>query len=186
VSEPKANTPVTRLQQLFADQGQSPWLDNLKRGYLTGGELARMVERGVRGVTSNPTIFQKAISSGHDYDNQFETLTQRHESVDGAYWAMVFVDIEHALQVLRPVYDASGGTDGFVSIELAPDMARDTQRSIEAARDFHVRIARPNLFVKIPATAEGVPAVEQMIREGRSINITLIFSLERYADVIEA
>ena len=176
----------TRLQRLFAEQGQSPWLDNLKRGYLVSGELARMVERGIRGITSNPTIFQKAISAGSDYDKQFEVLTRRQESIDHAYWDLVIVDIEHALQVLRPVYDESAGGDGFVSIELAPGLARDADGSIEAARELHRRIAQPNLFVKLPATAEGIPAVRQMISEGRSINITLIFSLERYAEVIEA
>jgi len=175
----------TKLRRLFLEQGQSPWLDNLKRGYLVSGELARMVERGIRGITSNPTIFQKAISAGSDYDQQFAVLTRRHESVEDAYWDLVIEDIEHALQVLRPVYD-QGGDDGFVSIELAPGLALDTEGSIASARDLHRRIAQPNLFVKIPATAEGVPAVRQMISEGRSINITLIFSLERYADVIEA
>ena len=176
----------TKLQRLFLEQGQSPWLDNLKRGYLVSGELARMVERGIRGITSNPTIFQKAISAGNDYDKQFEVVTRRHESIEDAYWDLVIEDIEHALEVLRPVYDESGGNDGFVSIELAPGLALDTEGSIASARDLHQRIAKPNLFVKIPATAAGVPAVRQMISEGRSINITLIFSLERYADVIEA
>jgi transaldolase len=182
----QSENPPTKLQRLFREQGQSPWLDNLKRGYLVSGELARMVERGIRGITSNPTIFQKAISAGSDYDSQFDTLTRRHESIDGAYWDLVIADIEHALQVLRPVYDESAGGDGFVSIELAPGLARDTAGSIASARDLHRRIAQPNLLVKIPATAEGIPAVRQMISEGRSINITLIFSLERYAEVIEA
>jgi transaldolase len=176
----------TKLRQLFREQGQSPWLDNLKRGYLVSGELARMVERGIRGITSNPTIFQKAIAASGDYDKQFEALSRRHESVEDAYWDLVIDDIEHALRVLRAVYDESGGGDGFVSIELAPGLALDTEGSIASARDLHRRIAQPNLFVKIPATAEGVPAIRQMIGEGRSINITLIFSLERYADVIEA
>ena len=176
----------TRLQRLFREQGQSPWLDNLKRGYLTSGELAHMVERGIRGITSNPTIFQKAISAGNDYDSQFEALAARHESIDAAYWSLVTVDVEHALQVLRPVYDESGGGDGFVSIELAPSLARDTDGSIAAARELHRLIDQPNLLVKIPGTAEGIPAIRQMISEGRNINITLIFSLERYADVIEA
>jgi len=176
----------TKLQRLFREQGQSPWLDNLKRGYLTSGELARMVEDGIRGITSNPTIFQKAISTGNDYDDQFETLTRKHESVEDAYWSLVVSDIEHALQVLRPVYDESAGGDGFVSIELAPSLARDTEGSIATARDLHRMIDEPNLLVKIPGTAEGIPAIRQMISEGRNINITLVFSLERYADVIEA
>jgi transaldolase len=136
-------------------------------------------------VTSNPTIFQKAISSGDDYDDQFRRLVG-NASVEEAYWEMVIEDITNALAILRPVYDSSGGEDGFVSLELAPSLAHDTAGSISAARAFHERINLPNLFVKIPATAAGVPAVRQMIAEGRSINITLIFSLDRYGEVIEA
>ena len=177
---------TTKLQQLFSEQGQSPWLDNLKRGYITSGQLRRLVTDGIRGVTSNPTIFQKAIAGQADYDDQFRALVEHHESVDDAYWDLVIDDVTHALDVLRPVYDDSGGGDGFVSIELDPGLARDTEGSVEAARRLHQRIDRPNLFVKIPATAEGVPAIRAMIAEGRSINITLIFSVERYAEVIEA
>jgi len=177
---------MTKLLQLYEEFGQSPWLDNLNSGYLTTGELAAKVRDGIRGVTSNPTIFQKAIEGASDYDDQFRTLVKRHESIDDAYWGMVVDDIRHALAVLRPLYDESGGEDGFVSIEVAPDIARDTQASIEAARRFHERIDQPNLFVKIPATPEGIPAIHQMISEGRNINITLIFSLERYEEVIEA
>jgi transaldolase len=177
---------VTKLQQLYREQGQSPWLDNLRRGYLTKGELERFVADGIRGVTSNPTIFQKAIASGSEYDDQFRRLIQEGAPVEDAYWAMVIQDIEAALRVLRPVHDESGGEDGYVSVELAPDIARDTEGSIRSARDLHERIAEPNLFVKIPATPEGVPAVRQMVGEGRSINITLIFSLDRYDEIIEA
>ncbi len=177
---------MTKLQQLCAEHGQSPWLDNLTRGYLTGGELARMVESGIRGVTSNPTIFQKAIAGHADYDEQFRTLARDHESVQDAYWDLVTDDVARALELLRPVHEESGGEDGFVSIELAPALAADTDGSVAAARYLHERIDRPNLFVKIPATAEGVPAVRQMIAEGRNINITLIFSLTRYDEVIEA
>ena len=176
----------TKLQRLFEEQGQSPWLDNLRRGYLTSGELERLVAQGIRGITSNPTIFQKAIAGSDDYDNQFSALTKTHASIDDAYWNLVISDIEQALQVLRRVYDESDGGDGFVSIELAPDLARETEQSIVGARDFHRRIAQPNLFVKIPATAEGIPAIQAMISEGHSINITLIFSIERYSEVIEA
>jgi len=177
---------MTMLQRLFDEHGQSPWLDNLKRGYLTSGELARKVGDGIRGVTSNPTIFQKAIEGGADYDAQFRALVGEHENIEHAYWDMVVDDIRHALGVLRPVYDESGGGDGFVSIEVAPDLARDRQATIEAARMFHERIAEPNLLVKIPATPEGIPAINRMIAEGRNINITLIFSLERYEEVMEA
>ncbi|MBA3432271.1 MAG: transaldolase [Actinobacteria bacterium] len=178
---------MTKLHELFKQQGQSPWLDNLKRGFLTTGELAQLVEQGVRGVTSNPTIFQKAIADSEDYDDQFKTLLEGEKaSIEDAYWSMVIDDINAALEVLRPVYDESEGRDGYVSLELAPSLANDTDGSIAAARDFHERIRQPNLFVKIPATEEGVPAIHQMISEGRSINITLIFSLDRYETVIEA
>ena len=179
-------TEMSKLQRLYAEHGQSPWLDNLTRGYLRDGTLARMVGDGIRGVTANPTIFAKAIDGSADYDEQFASLTAAGCSVEDAYWELVVADITAALAVLRPVYDASGGTDGFVSVEVAPELARDTPATIAAARGLHERIDEPNLFVKIPATAEGVPAIEAMIAEGRSINITLIFSLARYAEVIEA
>ncbi|MEX2659250.1 MAG: transaldolase [Acidimicrobiales bacterium] len=174
------------LTDLFEEQGQSPWLDNLRRDWLVDGELGRWVERGIRGVTSNPSIFQKAMTGGSSYDEQLDRLLAEGCTVPDAYWAMVTTDIEDTLTLLRPVYDRSGGTDGFVSLELAPEMARDTHASIAAARGFHEAIAEPNLMIKIPATAEGVPAVQRMIAEGRNINITLIFSLERYAEVMEA
>ena len=177
---------MTKLQQLYREQGQSPWLDNLKRGYITSGELKRRVDDGIRGITSNPTIFAKAIEGANDYDEQFRRLVQRKTSIDEAYWDLVIDDITHALEILRPVHDESGGEDGFVSIEVAPDLARDTEGTIKAARQFHERINQPNLYVKIPATPEGIPAIRQMVSEGRNINITLIFSLERYDEVIEA
>lgn len=175
----------TRLQQLFNDQGQSPWLDDLKRGYLLSGELQQRAEAGIRGVTSNPTIFQKAIEGSADYDDQFRSLIGRM-NVDQAYWTMVIDDVKNACGVLRPVCDQSDGTDGFVSLEVAPNLAADTDGTIEAARSLHQQINLPNLFVKIPATREGIPAIRQMISEGRNINITLIFSLTRYGEVIEA
>jgi transaldolase len=175
-----------RLHQLYREQGQSPWLDNLRRGWITDGELARWVERGVRGITSNPTIFQKAIEGSPDYDTQFNELAAGDGTIEEAYWLLVTQDVENALAILRPVYDESDGIDGYVSLEVAPGLARDTDGTIAAARELHEGIAEPNLFVKIPATAEGVPAIQQMISEGRSINVTLIFSLDRYAAVMEA
>jgi transaldolase len=177
---------MSKLTDLYTQQGQSPWLDNMRRGWITGGELARWVERGVRGITSNPTIFQKAIASGTDYDAQFGEMMAEGSSVEDAYWDLVVTDIEDGLRILRPVYDESDGVDGYVSIEVAPELARDTEGTIASARDLHQRIDEPNLFVKIPATAEGVPAIGQMISEGRSINVTLIFGLDRYDEVIEA
>ncbi len=177
---------MSKLHDLYEQQGQSPRLDNLRRGWLTGGELARWVERGVRGVTSNPTIFQKAIAGQAAYDDQFRELIQRKAPVDHAYWDMVIDDVEAALALMRPVYDESGGGDGFVSLEVAPGLANDTDGTIASARDLHQRIDEPNLLVKIPATQAGIPAIRQMIAEGRSINVTLIFSIDRYDEVIEA
>src|SRR5437588_3498720 len=154
---------TTKLQRLYAEFGQSPWLDNLKRGYITSGQLAQRVSTGIRGITSNPTIFQKAIEGAADYDEQFRSLVQQHTSIDDAYWDLVIDDITNALAILRPVHEESDGEDGFVSIELDPGLARDTEGSIAAARRFHERINQPNLYVKIPATEEGVPAIHRMV-----------------------
>jgi len=178
-------TDRTRLHDLM-ELGQSPWLDNLRRGWITSGELAAWIDRGIRGLTSNPSIFQKAISAGTDYDEQFGDLVGSGASVTDAYWDLVTSDIEGALGLLRPVYDASDGLDGFVSVEVAPDLARDSAGTETAARNLHERIAEPNLYVKIPGTAEGIAPIRTMIAEGRSINVTLIFSLDRYAEVMEA
>ena len=175
-------SPQTKLRQLFEEQGQSPWLDNLKRSYLRTGQLHTLVDLGIRGVTANPTIFQKAVEGSSDYDEQVAQLG-RKLSVEDLYWALIVDDERQALDILRPLYDTG---DGFVSIEVSPTIAHDTDRTVDAARSLHQEIDRPNLFVKIPATKEGVPAIRQMISEGRSINITLIFSLTRYDEVIEA
>ncbi len=177
---------MTRLHDLYNRGGQSPWLDNLKRSYLTSGRLAELVSSGVRGLTSNPTIMAKAIAVGEDYDEEFSDVLKSGQSVEEAYWDLVITDVTGALKVLRPVFAESGGGDGFVSIEVAPSLAHDTDGTISSARDLHQRIAQPNLLVKIPATKEGLPAIEKMIAEGRSINVTLIFSLPRYREVVEA
>jgi len=178
---------MDRLKKLFTEFGQSPWLDNLKRGYITSGQLQKLVHDGIRGLTSNPTIFQKAIQGSPDYDEQFRTLVQspQHAILDD-YWSMVLQDINSALDVLEPVYDDSDGLDGYASVEVDPGLANDTAGTISAARELHERVGRRNLMVKIPATAAGVPAIRQMISEGRNINVTLIFSLERHAEVMEA
>ncbi len=176
---------MTRLDDLYQLQGQSPWLDNLRRDWLEDGTLGDLVGRGIRGVTSNPTIFAKAIEGQDTYDAQFSSLIG-HATVEDAYWELVIADIDRASEVLAPVHTASEGADGFVSVEVAPSLAHDTAGTIAAARGLHERVAGPNVLVKIPATVEGVPAIHQMIAEGRSINVTLIFSLDRYRDVIEA
>jgi transaldolase len=175
-----------KLHALHTEYDQSPWLDNLKRGYLASGELARWVDRGVRGITSNPTIFQKAIAAGTDYDDEFRGLIAAGTPVPDAYWQLVISDIRAALGLLRPVYDASGGVDGYVSVEVSPSAAFDTDVTVTEARRLHETIDEPNLYVKIPGTAPGLPAIRQMISEGRSINVTLLFSLARYDEVIEA
>ncbi len=177
---------MNRLIALHDEFGQSPWLDNLKRGYLTSGDLAALVGRGVRGLTSNPTIFQKAIQGSPDYDEQFAELARAGRPMIDRYWELVLRDINGALDVFAPVYTASGGRDGFVSVEVAPDLAHDTDGTFAAARALHERIARPNVMIKIPATAEGVPAIRRMIAEGRSVNVTLIFGLDRYEEVMQA
>ncbi len=176
---------MTRLHRLFEEQGQSPWIDNLTRPMISEGVLHSLVQTGIRGVTSNPTIFQKAVSAGSHYDDQFASLVQDH-SVEDAYWGLVTRDVMDALDVLRPLHDESGGSDGFVSLEVSPAIATDASATMAAARWLHDRVDRPNLLVKIPGTAEGVPAIRQMVAEGRSINVTLIFGLERYGEVIEA
>ncbi|MGB6057971.1 MAG: transaldolase [Microthrixaceae bacterium] len=174
------------IHDLFDVQGQSPWLDNLRRDWLESGEIANWIERGVRGITSNPSIFQKAIATGDSYSDQLKELTAAGRSTIDAYWDLVVTDIVDALELLRPVYDESNGGDGFVSVEVSPALALDTEGTIAQARELWKRIDRPNLFVKIPATAQGVPAIRKMIGEGCNINITLIFSLERHAEVMEA
>ena len=177
---------MTKLQYLYDVCGQSPWLDNLTRAYLRDGTLARMVGEGIRGVTANPTIFARSISGSHDYDEQFSALIAAGRSVDDAYWELVTSDAADALAVLRPVFDRGDCFDGFVSVEVSPELAHDTSATIAAARWLRSRLAQPNLLVKVPATAEGVAAVEKLTAEGASINVTLLFSLSRYAEIIDA
>jgi transaldolase len=177
---------MTNLVRLHDELGQSPWLDNLTRAHLRDGTLARMVTQGVRGVTANPTILARAIEGSDAYDDQFAALVAGGSSVRDAYWALVVADVEDACTVLRPVFDGSDGSDGFVSIEVAPELARDTDATVAAARELHARIERPNLLVKVPATAEGVPAIRTLTSEGHSINVTLVFSLARYEQVLDA
>jgi transaldolase len=176
---------MTKLQRLFTEQGQSPWLDNLTRDYLRDGTLAQLVADGVRGVTANPTIFARAIQGTEAYDEQFLDLIEGGRTVADAYWDLVTTDVRDACAVFRPMFDDTS-TDGFVSIEVAPELAHDTDATSAAARALHQRISLPNLFVKIPATPAGIPAIAAMTAEGHSINVTLIFSLTRYAQVIDA
>ena len=174
------------LTELFERHGQSPWLDNLKRDWIQSGELHNWVQKGVRGLTSNPSIFEKAITDSEAYDEQFGSLIKDGLSVEQAYWQLVHRDISDALQILKPIYEASNGVDGYVSVEVDPRLARDTAATIDAARTLDDQISSPNLYIKIPGTREGLPAITKMISEGRSINVTLLFSIQRYAEVIDA
>jgi transaldolase len=177
---------MNRLHRLADEHGQSPWLDNLNRAYLTSGELAALRDRGVRGLTSNPTIFQKAIQGSTDYDEQFRELVGAGGSVVDDYWAMVTSDIHGACDVFDEIHARTDRLDGYVSVEVDPGLAHDGPGTERAARDLHERIARANLMVKIPATLEGLPAIGRMIAEGRSTNVTLIFGLDRHQAVMDA
>ena len=171
----------------LASVGQSIWIDSLSRSMLASGDLAAQIERNaVTGVTSNPSIFAKAMLSGDDYDPQLEELVARDATVDEIYTALVTKDIQDACDVMLPVYERSGTADGFVSVEVSPELAADTEGTIAEARDWVKRVGRPNLLIKVPATVEGIPAIEALIGEGISVNVTLIFSLDRYQAVMDA
>jgi len=178
-----ANSNLHGLSEL----GQSVWIDYLSRDLIKGGELERMMrEDAVVGVTSNPTIFQKAISSGDAYDDQLRELLEEHCEGPEAFFKLAERDISDACDLLRPVWEATGGRDGYVSIEVDPNLAYETKASYDQAKELHESIDRPNLFVKIPGTEPGLQAIEDSIAEGRSINVTLIFSLQRYDEVAKA
>jgi transaldolase len=176
---------MSKLKQLTA-RGQSIWFDDLRRELLSTGELERLVaEDSVTGVTTNPTILAKAMSESSDYDEQMEALSRAGVSVDEAYAELVTTDIQSACDVLHPVWSAAGGADGFVSVEVSPVVANDPVATLAEARDWVKRIDRDNLLVKVPATEAGAVAFEELTAEGVSINVTLIFSLDRYRDIME-
>ncbi|MDQ6636861.1 MAG: bifunctional transaldolase/phosoglucose isomerase [Candidatus Dormibacteraeota bacterium] len=167
-------------------QGQSLWLDNIRRQLITSGELARLRDEGVTGVTSNPTIFEKAVSGSTDYDEALVRMVKAGQKPDDILWALMLDDIRDAADVFRPVYDQTRGADGYVSIEVSPVAAQDTKKTVDIARDLWRRADRPNVMVKIPATKPGLPAIRQMIGQGVNINVTLIFSIDRYDQVVNA
>src|SRR5215470_11335369 len=167
-------------------EGQSLWLDNIRRQLVTSGELARLRDEGLTGVTSNPTIFEKAVSGSSDYDEALVRMVGSGATPDEILWELMLEDIRSAADVFRPVYDQTAGADGFVSIEVSPKAAEDTQGTIDMAADLFKRAARPNVMVKIPATPAGLPAIRTMIGKGVNINVTLIFSTDRYDEVVEA
>ena len=178
-----AQTPLQRL----SDLGQSVWIDYLSRSLINDGDLEQMMDRdAVVGVTTNPTIFQKAMAEGDAYDAQLKDVLAKESDDTEAFLNIATTDVSDACDLLRPVWDEGGGRDGYVSIEVTPDLAYDTKGTIAQAQRLHEWIDKPNLFVKIPATEAGLPAIEEMIARGRSINVTLIFSLERYRKVTEA
>jgi len=169
------------------DFGQSPWYDNLARSLLTGGGLAALINTdGIRGVTSNPTIFEKAMAAGEGYDEQLAACGKEGLSIEDSYWRLVVDDVGHAADLLLPVHEASAGADGFVSVEVSPDLAHDTAGTIAQAKSLFERLGRKNVMIKIPATLEGLPAIEANIAAGINTNVTLIFSLARHDKVIDA
>jgi transaldolase len=177
----RSGNPLVQLQEY----GQAVWLDYIRRNMLaSGGDLERLIEQdGLRGMTANPTIFQQAIAAGDDYDAAIEQLVGRGTEPLQIYEALAAEDIRSACDLFRPLYDATGGADGFVSLEVAPSLAHDTAGTIDEARRFWRMVDRPNLMIKVPGTAEGVPAVEQLLVDGLNINITLLFSLQSYERV---
>jgi len=176
----------SRLHQL-SELGQSVWIDFLSRDMLRSGELARLMEEdAVVGVTSNPTIFQKAVAAGEVYDEQLRQELEHERDPKELFLRLAVKDVGDACDLLRTVWDEGGGQDGYVSLEVDPTLAYDTEGTIAEAIRLHELVDRPNLFVKIPATEPGLPAIEEMIARGKSINVTLIFSLQRYAEVAEA
>ena len=177
-----ATTPLKQL----AEQGQSVWIDYLSRPFVQEGDLAGLVRDGVVGVTSNPTIFQGAIAAGDAYDEQIKELSATESDPKEIFLALARDDIRSACDILRPVWDEGQGRDGWVSLEVDPNLAHDTQGTIEEAARLHALVERPNLFIKIPATLEGLPAIEETIAAGIPVNVTLIFSLERHRAVAEA
>jgi transaldolase len=176
---------MTPLQQL-ADAGQSVWSDYLSRPFVEEGKLEALVRDGVVGVTSNPTIFQGAIAGGDAYDEQIKAVAAQESEPKEIFIALARDDIRAACDVLRPVWDAGHGKDGWVSLEVDPNLADDTQATIDEAKRLHALVDKPNLFIKIPATPEGLPAIEETIAAGIPVNVTLIFSLQRHREVAEA
>src|SRR5215831_13556496 len=177
------SNPLLQLKAL----GQSVWYDNIDRAQLVSGQFKDLMdEDGIVGVTANPTIFQKSISHGNAYDEQMNQLISEGKSTNEIYEALVIRDIRTVADLLRPIYDSTNRQDGFVSLEVSPDLAHDSEGTILEVRRFWKIVDRPNLLIKIPATPEGIPAIRQSLREGININITLIFSIGNYQEVADA
>jgi len=176
---------MTKLHEL-ANMGQAIWLDFIQRSLMDSGQLQALIDQGLRGMTSNPSIFDKAISKSGDYDRDLAKLAAEGKSPEAIYEALAVEDIRHAADLLRPVYDATHALDGYVSLEVSPLLADDTQGTLAEARHLHALVNRPNIFIKVPATPAGVPAIEALISEGINVNVTLIFSIAQYEPIANA
>ena len=177
------NNPLKQLGTL----GQSIWLDYIRRDLIASGGLRRLIEEdGLRGMTSNPSIFEKAIADSHDYDEDIRAMALKGKGVEAIYETVSQRDVQSAADEFRPLYDRTDGQDGYVSLEVNPHLAHDTHGTTEEARRLWAALNRPNVFIKVPATAEGLPAIQQLISEGISVNVTLLFGLPRYRQVAEA
>jgi transaldolase len=176
---------MTKLHEL-GTLGQSVWYDNIRRGMLVSGEMQALIDAGVVGVTSNPSIFEKAIAGSSDYDEALQTQFREVEDPVKIFEKLALEDIRRTADLLRPIYTQTDGRDGYVSLEVDPHLAHDTPRTVAAARRLFAALDRPNVMIKVPATAEGMPAIEALIGEAINVNVTLIFSLESYESVAEA
>ena len=170
---------MSKLQKL-ADIGQAIWFDYIRRSLITSGELQALIDQGVRGVTSNPTIFEKAIAGSSDYDEDLVSLVKKGTPVEGIYENLALWDIARTADLFRPVYDRTGGLDGYVSIEVSPELAYDARKTVDEAERLFKKLGRPNIMIKVPATSEGIAATEALISEGINVNVTLLFGVERY------
>lgn len=182
------NTTETRTNALVAlcNEGQSIWLDYITRDFVRGGELQALIGEGLKGMTSNPTIFQKAIAGGDAYDDQIRELVAQNKSAGEIFESLSVTDVRDACDLFRPLYDETDGGDGFVSIEVSPALAHDTEATMQEARRLWTEVDRPNLMVKVPGTDEGAPAIRQLLQEGININITLLFSIKNHERVMWA
>lgn len=176
---------MSKIKEL-AELGQSIWFDYIRRSLITSGELQAMIDEGLLGVTANPSIFEKAIAGSADYDEEIKTLVDKGKSVEEIYDALSIKDVGMAADLFKPVYEATEGKDGFVSLEVNPEIAHDTSKTIEEAKRLFETLGRPNVMIKIPATPEGLPAIEECIASGVSINVTLIFNIDNYNDIADA
>ena len=170
---------ATQMQQLTA-LGQSIWLDNIRRSMFASGDLGRLIDQGLRGMTSNPTIFEKAIGQGDDYDEQLRSLIGKVSDAGALFEALAIQDIRSACDAFHALFESTHGADGYVSLEVSPTLARDTQATIAAAARLWKAVDRPNVMIKIPGTPEGVPAIRASIAAGINVNVTLLFAVDAH------